>query len=1012
MKIFTSYCLSGIGLTRFGSSFIVFLLLTSLTCTLRAQSVVWSDNFTQGLPPSATQCNNWTDFLNRLGENDFLAVKISGSKNETGVRINDPVAATQLALLLSSGTPGSVSSGGHTWTVGRACGGSCIPSGIELVVDGVVKPDGTVGCNCDDPNVIRVHSGNQNWGGLNGSCNAESQSITLEFESGANITPSGSTTLCQGETVTLTASTNKCSGPYTYLWSTGETTESITVSQTGTYFVQVFGAMGCSGTSTKTSIKLNSLAIMAGDDVTICDNPVQLNAVVSNNSGGTIPPVVNRFCMFDAIGGVDNCNFTGDLCSDGAEYVVSSSFSQTAEVNDPLEIRFLLYYSACSDIVDFTFKLNGQVIGSFEETHRTCACNSSGAGQYPRILTFAKSEFHQFWNTGSENSLTVEVATDPLTPDGLDLGVYLGGIVTEIASQQEFYSWSPATGLSDASAQNPIASPEMSTLYTVTYTAGGCSVTDQVAVNVKCNTAPVASCKPLVRSANNNCQGVAMAADFDNGSTAENGGPLTFTVSPEGPYAVGITQVVLTVTNADGQSSTCNTTVTVKDETLPTIGTLQDVLAKNDPKACSATILLTKPEAADNCGVKTVTHDQADNIFAAGETIVTWTVTDIHGNVKTATQKVVVTNTEPVINSLVVSKSVLSVNTAFALTTSFTDNNVASATIDWNDHSAIQTVSNPENNFKVWHSYKDPGSYPISVTLTDACGASAEKEYKYIFVYDVNGGFVTGGGWYYSPAGACLSNAKATGKATFEFDVKYKKRGIVPEGKTDFEFKTGKLKFRSTAYEWLVVNDNQAVFTGVGKVNGTSGYRILISVLDDCKDDHDGDDDDDDDDHGNHDGHHDSDKASKKSKKADKIRVKIWTASGTVIYDTQVGAADFAEATTKIDGGSIVIHHDNSGGHDDIFSNSVADFSKESATKVYPNPFSESVTVQFFSPSKENLNIQILDITGKAIYDRMHSYREDGSYSLQLHSNEGRTGLYIMKINQGRMVEYIKLMRK
>jgi hypothetical protein len=999
MKIFTSCCLSGIRLTQPGRFVIIFLFLSITTYSLRAQSVVWSDSFTQGLPPTSAQCNNWTDFLTRLGANDFLAVKISGSRDETGISINDPIAATQLALLLSSGTPGSVSSSGHTWTVGRGCGGSCVPSGVELVVDGVVQPDGKVGCNCDDPNVIRVHSGNANWGGLRGSCDAESQSMTLEFESGANITPGGSTFLCRGETVTLTASTNKCSAPYTYLWSTGETTESITVSQAGDYFVQVFGAMGCSGTSTKTSVTQNALAIQAGDDVTICDNPVQLNAVVSNNSGAPIPPVINSFCMFDAIGGVDNCNFTGDLCSDGAEYVISSSFSQTVEVNDPLEIRFLLYYSACSDIIKFAFKLNGQIIDSFEETHRTCACNSSSAGQYPRTLAFQKSQFQEFWHTGSENTLTVEVATDPLTPDGLDLGVYLGGIVTEIASQQEFYSWSPATGLSDASVQNPIASPDISTIYTVTYTAGGCSVNDQVAVNVNCNTAPVAVCKPLVLSANNNCQGIATAADFDNGSTTENGGPLTFSVMPEGPYAVGTTQVVLTVTNADGQSSTCNTTVSVKDEVLPTIGTLEDVVAKNDPNSCSATILLNKPEAADNCGIKTVTSDHADRIFATGETIVTWTVTDLHDNVKTATQKVTVTNAEPVINSLTVSKPILSVNTAFALTTSFTDNNIASATIDWNDQSPVQTVSNPENNFKTWHSYKDPGFYAIIVTLTDACGAGTSKEYRYIFVYDVDGGFVTGGGWYYSPAGAYVADARATGKATFEFNVKYEKRGTVPEGKTAFEFKTGKLKFSSSAYEWLVVNDDKAVFTGVGKVNGASGYGILISVVDDGKKD------------GVDDGH-DSDRSSKKSKKADKIRVKIWNASGTVIYDTQTEAADFAEAATRIDGGSIVIHNDNTKGHDEMISNSVGDFSKESGTKVYPNPFIESVTVQYFSPSKENLNIQILDVTGKAIYDRIHAYREDGSYSVQLAAKEGRTGLYIMKINQGRVVEYIKLLRK
>jgi gliding motility-associated-like protein len=53
------------------------------------------------------------------------------------------------------------------------------------------------------------------------------------------------------------------------------------------------------------------------------------------------------------------------------------------------------------------------------------------------------------------------------------------------------YSWAPATGLSNASIANPVASPATSTVYTVTMTdANGCTATDQVTVNV--NAAPPA----------------------------------------------------------------------------------------------------------------------------------------------------------------------------------------------------------------------------------------------------------------------------------------------------------------------------------------------------------------------------------------------------------------------------------------------------------------------------------------------------------------------------------------
>ena len=71
----------------------------------------------------------------------------------------------------------------------------------------------------------------------------ESGQCTL---SGIVITPSGSTNICSGQTVTLSAPSGT---GYTYLWSTGATTSSITVSTAGSYAVQVSQSAGCVATS-------------------------------------------------------------------------------------------------------------------------------------------------------------------------------------------------------------------------------------------------------------------------------------------------------------------------------------------------------------------------------------------------------------------------------------------------------------------------------------------------------------------------------------------------------------------------------------------------------------------------------------------------------------------------------------------------------------------------------------------------------------------------------------------
>lgn len=58
-------------------------------------------------------------------------------------------------------------------------------------------------------------------------------------------------------------------------------------------------------------------------------------------------------------------------------------------------------------------------------------------------------------------------------------------------------------------------------------------------------------------------------------------------------------------------------------------------------------------------------------------------------------------------------------------------------------------------------------------------------------VYDPAAGFVTGGGWINSPAGAYSANTDLTGKATFGFVSKYQNGATVPTGNTEFQFLGG-----------------------------------------------------------------------------------------------------------------------------------------------------------------------------------------------------------------------------
>ncbi|MEK7257470.1 MAG: MopE-related protein, partial [Bacteroidota bacterium] len=87
----------------------------------------------------------------------------------------------------------------------------------------------------------------------NGCNDTENQVVTVHPLPTANI--SGASSICTGETITLTAS-----GGISFLWSTGATTASISVSATGTYSVTATDANGCTDDASHVVSPTNPLA--------------------------------------------------------------------------------------------------------------------------------------------------------------------------------------------------------------------------------------------------------------------------------------------------------------------------------------------------------------------------------------------------------------------------------------------------------------------------------------------------------------------------------------------------------------------------------------------------------------------------------------------------------------------------------------------------------------------------------------------------------------------------------
>jgi len=275
------------------------------------------------------------------------------------------------------------------------------------------------------------------------------------------------------------------------------------------------------------------------------------------------------------------------------------------------------------------------------------------------------------------------------------------------------------------------------------------------------------------------------------------------------------------------------------------------------------------------------------------------------------------------------------------------------------------------NSLSPAHTYEMPGVYLVTVSIMDKDGGSVTKpSSSYVVIYDPEGGFVTGGGWIYSPEGASVQYPDAKGKANFGFVSKYKKGATVPTGNTEFQFKAGDLNFNSSLYDWLVIAGSKAKFKGGGTINGTGTYGFMISAVD-------GD--------------------LQQNGEEDMFRIKIWDKleGDAVVYDNLIGDLDDADPTAELGGGSIVIHD----GHSKK-SAMVTKEINESEVKIYPNPFDDYIHVELISDNSLRIIIDLIDMNGRVI-EYLYSGNIAAEFDHQFEFNikaDLTAGSYILRI--------------
>ncbi|MCP9234834.1 HYR domain-containing protein [Lewinella sp. JB7] len=454
------------------------------------------------------------------------------------------------------------------------------------------------------------------------------------------------------------------------------------------------------------------------------------------------------------------------------------------------------------------------------------------------------------------------------------------------------------------------------------------------------------------------------------------GGVITATTTDPTSYTIlGDHTVTWTYTDASGNSSSQVQTVTVYDATAPTpdVATLASVSGE-----CSASV--TAPTATDNCGgVITATTTDPTSYTTLGDHTVTWTYTDASGNSSSQVQTVTVFDaTAPVVANINLMADPQMLGAESHVNAFFTDDcdkEDHAATVDWGDGTtSAGTIDQAVNAVGGAHVYAQPGVYNVQVTVTDGSGNSHSLlSSTYVVIYDPSAGFVTGGGWIWSPAGAYVADPALEAKANFGFVAKYKKGQSVPEGNTTFQLNAAKFKFKSTDYEWLVVSGTKLKFKGTGEINGGGHYGFMLTGVDGDGKDND-----------------------------DKFRIKIWDmASDAVVYDNQMGKDDTGYETTTIGGGSIVIHGMKGSGKSMNATPATTTVAVETAPRieqvdVFPNPASDRVTIAFRPVAMDAL-LTVYSPLGRVVMVRSVPAGQ-ARVELDLTSGAFATGVYSLRL--------------
>lgn len=530
---------------------------------------------------------------------------------------------------------------------------------------------------------------------------------------GANATTTGLTAAGANDG-TATATPTGGTGPFTYLWNTGATTQTITGLASDNYTVSVTDANGCVAVQSVPVAPFGCLAIASVSASNIsCFGEADGQATVSL-TGGLTP---FTYAWSNGANTATISNLAAGTYAVSVNDAVGCPTVAEVTIAEPSALEVVLEQAVDTDcgaangtatVSPTGGSANYNIVWSNGQTGATAI--DLGAGDYAVSVTD---------ENGCHAQLSVEISVDDseaptVATQNLQLALNADGIATVTASQVNNGSSDNCNIASMAINQGSFTCADLGMrqiVLTVTDDAGNAS-TGTATVEIVDNAAPVIMVQNIAVSLDANGE-ATIEAEMLNGGNTDNCGIAEQTIDRSSFTCADIGQqaVVLTIRDASGNEAAGTAVVTVQDNIAPAItcpGNM--VLPTCEPVADFVAI-----EATDNCATN-LDIDQTSGLpsgftFPVGITNQVFVVDDGHGNSSTCSFTVEVL---PAITIAIDADGVTCFGEADAKLFANVTGGNADYSYSWSNGATTQSISD-----------LGPGQYTVVVTDMDGCESAA-----------------------------------------------------------------------------------------------------------------------------------------------------------------------------------------------------------------------------------------------------------------------------------------------